>query len=101
MEKKKKKGVIKDFKDVKITVPVFAQVLFTEAVFIFAIVSLFEPAFLSVFYILVGVTLFIMAFNNYVYYKKKYFSAASLFLSIIYIVLALYFIISTILKLFK
>lgn len=100
MDKKKKKGVI-DFKDVKITMPVFAQVLFTEAVFIFAIVSLFEPTFLSVFYILVGVTLFLMAFNNYVYYKKKYFSAASLFLSIIYIVLALYFIISTIVKFFR
>ena len=101
MSKKSNKGMLKDFKDVKITVPVFAQVLFTEGVFIFAIVSLFEPSFLRVFYMLVGATLFIMAFNNYIYYKKKYFSAASLFLSIIYIIMGLYFIISTILKFFK
>ena len=49
MEKKKKKGLLQDFKDFKITIPLLAQILFTEAVFIFAIVSLFEPIFLSVF----------------------------------------------------
>lgn len=93
---KKKKGLLEDYKDFKITVPLLAQVLFTEAVFIFAIVSLFEPNFLPIFYIIVGVTLLIMAFNNYTYYKKKYFNAICILLSVIYAVLALYFIISTI-----
>ena len=93
---KKKKGLLEDYKDFKITVPLLAQVLFTEAVFIFAIVSLFEPNFLPIFYIIVGVTLLIMAFNNYTYYKKKYFNAICIILSVIYVVLALYFIISTI-----
>lgn len=93
---KKKKGLLEDYKDFKITVPLLAQVLFTEAVFIFAIVSLFEPNFLPIFYIIVGVTLLIMAFNNYTYYKKKYFNAICILLSVIYVVLALYFIISTI-----
>ena len=92
----KKKGLLEDYKDFKITVPLLAQVLFTEAVFIFAIVSLFEPNFLPIFYIIVGVTLLIMAFNNYTYYKKKYFNAICILLSVIYVVLALYFIISTI-----
>ena len=93
---KKKKGLLEDYKDFKITIPLLAQVLFTEAVFIFAIVSLFEPNFLPIFYIIVGVTLLIMAFNNYTYYKKKYFNANCIILSVIYVVLALYFIISTI-----
>ena len=93
---KKKKGLLEDYKDFKITIPLLAQVLFTEAVFIFAIVSLFEPNFLPIFYIIVGVTLLIMAFNNYTYYKKKYFNAICIILSVIYVVLALYFIISTI-----
>ena len=93
---KKKKGLLEDYKDFKITVPLLAQVLFTEAVFIFAIVSLFEPNFLPIFYIIVGVTLLIMAFNNYTYYKRKYFNAICILLSFIYVVLALYFIISTI-----
>ena len=93
---KKKQGLLEDYKDFKITVPLLAQVLFTEAVFIFAIVSLFEPNFLPIFYIIVGVTLLIMAFNNYTYYKKKYFNAICILLSVIYVVLALYFIISTI-----
>ena len=93
---KKKKGLLEDYKDFKITVPLLAQVLFTEAVFIFAIVSLFEPNFLPIFYIIVGVTLLIMAFNNYTYYKKKYFNAICILLSVIYVVLALYFIVSTI-----
>ncbi len=101
MEKKKKKGLLQDFKDFKITIPLLAQILFTEAVFIFAIVSLFEPIFLSVFYLVVGVTLLIMAYNNYIYYKKKYFNAACIFLSVVYIALAIYFIASTLLKIFR
>lgn len=101
MGKKKKKGILQEFKDFKITVPLLAQILFTEAVFIFAIVSLFEPVFLSVFYMVVGITLLIMAYNNYIYYKKKYFNAACIFLSAIYIILAIYFIFSTLLRIFK
>ena len=100
MEKKKKKGLLQDFKDFKITIPLLAQILFTEAVFIFAIVSLFETMFLPVFYMVVGITLLIMAYNNYTYYKKKYFNTACGVLSIIYAVLAVYFIVSTIFKLF-
>ena len=101
MEKKKKKGLLQDFKDFKITIPLLAQILFTEAVFIFAIVSLFEPVFLSVFYIVVGITLLIMAYNNYVYYKKKYFNIACIVLSVVYIILAIYFIVSTLIKIFR
>ena len=101
MGKKKKKGILQEFKDFKITVPLLAQILFTEAVFIFAIVSLFEPVFLSVFYMVVGITLLIMAYNNYIYYKNKYFNAACIFLSAIYIILAIYFIFSTLLRIFK
>ena len=101
MEKKKKKGLLQDFKDFKITIPLLAQILFTEAVFIFAIVSLFEPIFLSVFYIVVGVTLLIMAYNNYIYYKKKYFNIACIVLSVVYIILAIYFIVSTLIKIFR
>ncbi len=99
--KKRKKGLLREYKDFKINIPLLAQVLFTEAVFIFAIVSLFEPIFLPIFYIVVGVTLLIMAYNNYIYYKKKYFNLACIFLSIIYTVLAIYFIVSTILDIIK
>ena len=49
MEKKKKvglkKSILSEFKDFEITIPLLAQILFTEAVFIFAIVSLFETTF--------------------------------------------------------
>ena len=105
MEKKKKgngikKTILSEFKDFEITIPLLAQILFTEAVFIFAIVSLFETMFLPVFYIVVGITLLIMAYNNYIYYKKKYFNTACAVLSLIYAILAIYFIISTIFKLF-
>jgi len=105
MEKKKKgnklnKNLLSEFKDFEITIPLLAQVLFTEAVFIFAIVSLFEASFLPVFYIVVGITLLIMAYNNYTYYKKKYFNTACGVLSLIYAILAVYFIISTIFKFF-
>ena len=103
-KKKKKKGIsrniLSEFKDFEITVPLLAQILFTEAVFIFAIVSLFETMFLPVFYIVVGITLLIMAYNNYTYYKKKYFNTACMVLSAIYAILAVYFIVSTIFKLF-
>ena len=105
MEKKKKgngikKTILSEFKDFEITIPLLAQILFTEAVFIFAIVSLFEASFLPVFYIVVGITLLIMAYNNYTYYKKKYFNTACAVLSAIYAILAVYFIVSTIFKLF-
>ena len=105
MEKKKKgngikKTILSEFKDFEITIPLRAQILFTEAVFIFAIVSLFEATFLPVFYIVVGITLLIMAYNNYTYYKKKYFNTACAVLSAIYAILAVYFIVSTIFKLF-
>ena len=104
MEKKKKgngikKTILSEFKDFEITIPLLAQILFTEAVFIFAIVSLFEATFLPVFYIVVGITLLIMAYNNYTYYKKKYFNTCAV-LSAIYAILAVYFIVSTIFKLF-
>ena len=102
--KKKKKGfdlLLKQYKDVKISVPLFFQILFTEAVFIFAIVSLFEPSFLPIFYIIVGLTLLVMAYNNYIFFKKKYFNSICLFFSVIYIALSIYFIISTIIGLFR
>ena len=77
MEKKKKgngikKTILSEFKDFEITIPLLAQILFTEAVFIFAIVSLFEASFLPVFYIVVGITLLIMAYNNYLIYLLNY-----------------------------
>ena len=102
--KKKKKGfdlLLKQYKDIKISVPLLCQILLTEAVFIFAIVSLFEPNFLSVFYIIVGLTLLVMAYNNYIFFKKKYFNSICLFFSVIYIALSIYFIVSTIIGLFR
>lgn len=103
MTKRRKKGLdlLKGYKDFEISVPLMAQVLFTEAVFIFAIVSLFEPNFLPVFYIIVGITLLIMAYNNYFYFKKKYFNVFCIAFSILYTILALYFILSTIIGLLR
>lgn len=101
---KKKKGfnlLLKQYKDIKISVPLFGQILLTEAVFIFAIVSLFEISFLPIFYIIVGITLLVMAYNNYIFFKKKYFNSICLFFSVIYIALSIYFIISTVIGLFK
>lgn len=103
MTRRRKKGLdlLKGYKDFEISVPLMSQVLFTEAVFIFAIVSFFEPNFLPVFYIIVGITLLIMAYNNYFYFKKKYFNIFCLIFSIVYTILALYFILSTIIGLFR
>ena len=103
MSKKRKKGLelLRGYRDFEISVPLMAQVLFTEAVFIFAIVSCFEPNFLPSFYIIVGVTLLIMAYNNYFYFKKKYFNVFCLAFSVIYTILALYFILSTIIGLLR
>lgn len=102
--KKKKKGfdlLLKQYKDIKISIPLLCQILLTEAVFIFAIVSLFEISFLPIFYIIVGITLLVMAYNNYIFFKKKYFNSICLLFSVIYIALSIYFIISTIIGLFR
>ncbi len=83
----KKKGTINQFN----IVGVVFQFIVTVVVVIFGILSLFNKSYYSTFELVIGVDLFIMAYNNQKIYQKKN-------LTIIYLLVGLFLVISSILK---
>ena len=83
----KKKGTINQFN----IVGVVFQFIVTVVVVIFGILSLFDKSYYSTFELVIGVDLFIMAYNNQKIYQKKN-------LTIIYLLVGLLLVISSILK---
>lgn len=54
---------------------ILLQAIFTLAAVIFGIISLIDNSFLALFYILLGIDLFILSYNNYKIYTKKYMTS--------------------------
>lgn len=74
-------------------VSLLTQVILTEFVVIFGIISIFTDIFMPVFYIIISILLFNIAYNNYKVFKKKYMTA-------VYIIIGAYILVTTIMRLF-
>ena len=74
-------------------VGILIQVVLTEMTIIFAIMGLIDKTLLPIFYFVMSLLLLCMAYNNKKTYKRKYITAACLYVSI-------FVIISTILEYF-
>ena len=64
----------------------FLQSILFVCVIISLIISLFLNIFLTVTYALITLLMFIMCYNNYVVYKRKYFSIIYLLFGLIFLV---------------
>ena len=73
-------------------VSLFTQAILTELFIIFLIISIFTDIFKPVLYILISLLMFNMAYNNAKFFKRKR-------MTIIYIVIGLFVLISTIMEL--
>ena len=73
-------------------VSLFTQAILTELFIIFLIISIFTDIFKPVFYVIISLLMFNMAYNNAKFFKKKR-------MTIIYIVVGLFVLISTIMEL--
>lgn len=69
-------------------VGLLVQIILTELLGIFAIISLINSAFMPVFYSIITLTMFSMAYNNAKFYKKKYMTS-------IYIIIGLFVLVTT------
>ena len=80
---------IKEYKSDE--VGILVQVVLTELVLIFGIISLISSDFLSTFYIIISMVMFTMAYNNKKVYKKKYMTS-------IYVIVGLFVAITTLME---
>ena len=71
----------------------FVQTILTELLIIFAIINFITSIFVPVFYAIIVMLMFTMAYNNYKFYKKKY-------MTIVYIVFGIFVLITTLLEYF-
>lgn len=78
-----------DNKDVSL----LTQVVLTELLIIFGVIRIFTDIFMPIFYIIIALLMFNMAYNNTKFFKKKY-------MTFIYIIVGLYLVVTTILELF-
>ena len=72
-------------------VGLFTQVVLTELLIIFSIISIISKAFLPAFYSIITMLMFNLAYNNKKFYKKKYMTT-------VYIALGLFVGITTIVE---
>lgn len=72
-------------------VGLLVQVVLTELVLIFGIITMLSDAFLPAFYSIISMTMFTMAYNNSKFYKKRYMTS-------IYIIIGLFVAITTIVE---
>ena len=80
---------IKEYKSDQ--VGLLVQVVLTELVLIFGIITLISEAFLPAFYTIISMVLFTMAYNNSKFYKKKYMTS-------IYVIVGLFVAITTLIE---
>ena len=69
-------------------VGLLVQVILIEVLIIFAIISMFAKEFLDPLYVILGLILLTMAYNNKKIYKRKYMTP-------IYIIVGIYVLINT------
>ena len=72
-------------------VGLFIQVILTELLIIFSIITLISNTFMPVFYSIIVMLMFNLAYNNQKFYKKKYMTS-------VYIVVGFFVAITTILE---
>ncbi|MBQ9071735.1 MAG: hypothetical protein IJY25_01070 [Bacilli bacterium] len=72
-------------------VGLLVQVVLTELLIIFAIISIISDAFMPAFYSIIAMTMFTMAYNNKKIYKKKYMTS-------VYVIVGLFVAITTIVE---
>ena len=95
MKEKAKKGMnvtqvkLKEYKSDE--VGLLMQVVLIELLLIFSIISLLTDIFMPVFYAILAMIMFVMAYNNYKIYKKKYMTP-------IYIIVGLFVLVTTIME---
>lgn len=65
-----KKKEIKDNNNYR-TVSVLIQVVLLELFIIFAFISIFNNLFMNVVYVILSLTMFVMAYNNYTIFNRK------------------------------
>ena len=73
-------------------VSLLTQIILTELLVRFGIISIFVKALMPVFYAVIALLMFNMAYNNIRFFKKKYMTA-------IYIVVGVYSLVTTIMEL--
>lgn len=73
-------------------VSLLTQVVLTELLIIFGVIRIFTDIFMPIFYIIIALLMFNMAYNNVKFFKKKY-------MTFIYVIVGLYLIIVTITEL--
>lgn len=71
----------------------FVQTILTELLIIFAIINFITSIFVPVFYAIIVMLMFTMAYNNYKFYKKKY-------MTMVYIIFGMFVLITTLLEYF-
>ena len=69
-------------------VGLLVQAVLIELLLIFSIISLISSAFMPAFYAILSMIMFVMAYNNIKFYKKKYMTP-------IYIIVGLFVAITT------
>ena len=72
-------------------VGILVQVVLIELLIIFAIISLITNIFMPVFYAILAMLMFVMAYNNKRVFKRKY-------MTIVYVIVGLFVLISTIIE---
>lgn len=72
-------------------VGLLVQVVLTELMIIFAVISIISDAFLPAFYAIIVMIMFTMAYNNIKFFKKKYMTS-------LYIIVGLFVLVTTLLE---
>lgn len=72
-------------------VGLLVQVILTELMIIFAIISMISDAFMPAFYAIIVMIMFTMAYNNVKFFKKKYMTS-------LYIIVGLFVLVTTLME---
>ena len=72
-------------------VGLLVQVVLTELMIIFAIISMISDAFMPAFYAIIVMIMFTMAYNNVKFFKKKYMTS-------LYIIVGLFVLVTTLME---
>lgn len=72
-------------------VGLLVQVVLTELMIIFAVISMISDAFMPAFYAIIVMIMFTMAYNNVKFFKKKYMTS-------LYIIVGLFVLVTTLME---
>ena len=75
-------------------ISMYTQIILTIISIMFGILSIFVNDFLIIFYLFLGLDLFLLSYNNYTIYQKKYMTS-------VYLGFGLFMILNVILEVLK